>query len=106
MKTLTVRQPWAWAIVNGRQTVETRTWSTPYRGPLLIHAGLTPDFWGVDYYGLDINDLALGAIVGRVQVVGMERVSTREWEWLLEEPETFDEPIPAKGRLGLWEWEE
>lgn len=35
---LTVRQPWAWMIVNGFKDVENRTWKVPYRGPLLIHA--------------------------------------------------------------------
>ncbi len=39
MKTLSVRQPWAWLLVQGIKTVENRTWRTNYRGPLLIHAG-------------------------------------------------------------------
>jgi len=39
MKGLTVIQPWAWLIANGKKLIETRTWSTDYRGPLLIHAG-------------------------------------------------------------------
>jgi ASCH domain len=36
---LTVRQPWAWAIIHGGKDVENRSWRTKYRGPLLIHAG-------------------------------------------------------------------
>ncbi|REF00241.1 ASCH domain-containing protein [Thermomonospora umbrina] len=39
MKALTIRQPWAWAIVHGGKTIENRTWQTFYRGPLAIHAG-------------------------------------------------------------------
>lgn len=39
MKTLTVRQPHASLIALGVKTIETRSWSTRYRGPLLIHAG-------------------------------------------------------------------
>lgn len=39
MKALTVRQPWAWAIVHGGKDVETRTQAWAYRGPLAIHAG-------------------------------------------------------------------
>ena len=39
MKTLSVRQPWAWLIVYGGKDIENRSWRTPYRGPLLIHAG-------------------------------------------------------------------
>lgn len=38
MKTLTIRQPWASLIAAGVKTIETRSWSTRYRGPLAIHA--------------------------------------------------------------------
>lgn len=45
MKALTVRQPWASLIAAGVKTIETRSWSTRYRGPLAIHAGMaTADF--------------------------------------------------------------
>lgn len=36
MMALSVRQPWAALITGGDKTIECRTWSTPYRGPLLI----------------------------------------------------------------------
>lgn len=36
---LTLHQPWASLIAVGVKTIETRSWSTPYRGPLAIHAG-------------------------------------------------------------------
>lgn len=39
MKALTVRQPWAWAIFNGKN-VENRTQAWKYRGPLAIHASI------------------------------------------------------------------
>jgi len=39
VKALTILQPWAWAIVHGQKRIENRTWKTPYRGPLAIHAG-------------------------------------------------------------------
>lgn len=39
MKALTVHQPWATLIGEGRQRYETRSWSTKYRGTLAIHAG-------------------------------------------------------------------
>jgi len=39
MKALTIRQPWASLVATGVKTIETRSWSTKYRGPLAIHAG-------------------------------------------------------------------
>jgi len=38
MKALSIRQPWAWLIVNGYKDIENRSWHTNYRGPVLIHA--------------------------------------------------------------------
>lgn len=38
MKTLSLWQPWASAIVAGKKSIETRSWSTRHRGPLAIHA--------------------------------------------------------------------
>ena len=37
MKTLSVRESWAYYIVAGLKDVENRMWRTEYRGPLLIH---------------------------------------------------------------------
>lgn len=38
MKALSLRQPWASLVAVGAKKYETRTWSTKYRGPLVIHA--------------------------------------------------------------------
>src|SRR5436190_4080221 len=38
MKVLTMRQPWATLTALGVRTIETRSWSTNFRGPLAIHA--------------------------------------------------------------------
>lgn len=38
MKAISLWQPWASAIALGHKRIETRGWSTRYRGPLAIHA--------------------------------------------------------------------
>ena len=38
---LSIRQPWAWLIVNGFKDIENRDWPTNFRGRLLVHAGQT-----------------------------------------------------------------
>lgn len=48
MKALTIWQPWASLIACGAKTIETRSWSTSYRGPLAIHAAkrvVSPKDW-------------------------------------------------------------
>lgn len=50
MKAISIRQPWAWLIVNGYKDIENRSWNTKYRGPVLIHASTrkpTEEEWRV-----------------------------------------------------------
>jgi hypothetical protein len=45
MKALSIRQPWAWAIIHAGKDIENRSWPTRFRGRFLVHAskGMTPD---------------------------------------------------------------
>jgi hypothetical protein len=38
---LSIRQPWAWAIIHLGKDIENRPWKAPYRGPMLVHASKT-----------------------------------------------------------------
>jgi len=38
MRAISLTQPWATLIALGAKRLETRSWSTPYHGPLAIHA--------------------------------------------------------------------
>ena len=102
MKALSLRQPWASLIADGRKTIETRTWRTHYRGPLAIHASARP-----------YADLPTGGIVAVAWLCGcrpMEEADEEQacialyegaYAWLLANVE----PVPlirCKGRLGLW----
>ena len=46
---LTVKQPWASAIIYGDKDIENRVWRTGYRGRLLIHAGKAVDWLAPDH---------------------------------------------------------
>lgn len=51
MKALTLWQPWATLVALGVKTIETRSWSTSYRGPLAIHAAKkAPEYGPVGAY--------------------------------------------------------
>lgn len=69
------------------------------------------------------NVLYRGGIIGTVEIVGcvpveevVNRLTERErllgdyspgrFAWVLKDPIMFDEPIPARGQQGWWEWEE
>ncbi len=129
MKALSVRQPWAWLIVQGIKNIENRTWATDLRGYILIHAGKArPDPDDLDRakamlrrLGLKVTlpeTLDLGAIVGSVEITGMMTDKDVRWYnrrrfpwyegpvgWTLANPIAFDQPLPYKGKLGLFEVE-
>jgi len=48
MKALSIQQPWAWAILHGKN-IENRTWPTHYTGQFLIHAGKKFDHFGYNW---------------------------------------------------------
>ena len=46
MKAITLTQPWATLVAIGAKRIETRSWRTSHRGPLLIHAAKAiPSGW-------------------------------------------------------------
>lgn len=38
MKALSIRQPFAWAILHAGKRIENRDWGSAFRGPILLHA--------------------------------------------------------------------
>lgn len=51
MKILTLWQPWASAIAVGAKRIETRSWSTNYRGPIAIHAAKRKNIGELIHFG-------------------------------------------------------
>ncbi len=43
MKALSIKEPYASMILNGKKTIETRTWKTRHRGRLLLCASKEPE---------------------------------------------------------------
>ena len=123
---LSIRQPWAWLIVNGWKDIENRSWPTRFRGSVLIHAGKSPmdeDEWydiragrnlvdglpiSPDYTppGDNWNDLGWGGMVGIADIVGCVQQSTSRWfvgeyGFVIQNarPIPF---IPCRGQLGFF----
>jgi hypothetical protein len=49
MKTLTLTQPWATLVAVGVKRIETRSWTTKYRGPIAIHAAKGFPKWAREF---------------------------------------------------------
>lgn len=115
---LSVRDPWARAIIYLGKDVENRTWapSEQYIGStLLIHVSQKDD--GDELLAFVHGSLVkklkeypkhLGAIIGSVQLVGFDSASRSRWaepgcvHWLLSNPKPLRNPVPWKGRLGIF----
>jgi hypothetical protein len=120
VRCLSVRQPYAALLVAGLKTIETRSWHTQYRGPILIHASARSAHLPEDFKAIlkDVSTKLLdarGAIIGRVTLtdcrpllVGDRAKALCEFAdghfaWIVEQPVAFEELLPLKGRLGLFE---
>ena len=79
MKILSIRQPWARLIVSGSKNIENRTWSTRYRGALLIHASLNVNGRECRRYGLDPANLETGGVVGFAEIVDCVTKHKSKW---------------------------
>lgn len=121
---LSVRQPWAWAIIHGGKDVENRSLGAIRSGNMdcrriAVHAatGLTQDeydwgVWRLDRHGVACprpDALVRGAIIGSINVVGIVTESESDWfggraGLLLRDPSPCP-PIPAAGALGYFTWE-
>jgi hypothetical protein len=110
-RALSIRQPWAWAILNAGKIIENRSRRTHYRGPLLIHAGQREDPEG--WAALEAMELELpaavqtGGIVGVVDLIDCVRDYSSEWalpghwHWVLARPRQLPfHPMP--GQLGIF----
>ncbi|POH58900.1 hypothetical protein [Arthrobacter glacialis] len=138
MKALTVRNPWAWAIIFGGKDVENRSIRTNHIGQVAIHTAKAVDTEGM-YSALvqaaiDEHNTApvipgelipradleqLGNIIGTVDINPVHHADhcrqpdgsfcsawamDKMWHWPLTNPHPIS-PLPAKGALGLWEWD-
>ena len=130
MKTLTIRQTWAWLIANGYKDIENRTWRTSYTGPCLIHTSARFDateyytamslFVALGYCDLigapipsgDLIKRQCGHILGQCSITGCVTQSPSPWffgpyGFTLENAVAFDdwEKYKARGHLGFWNYE-
>jgi hypothetical protein len=181
MKVLTLSQPFATLVAIGAKKIETRSWSTKYRGPLAIHAAKTIPreykslcnwmvepfasvlkgvLWDskpviMNMFGQEIpgtsyqefkDKLYLGCVIAICELTACIRISDNlDWKmnifqaddrkdlkytqafvkipppepelsfgdykpgryaWILTNLKPLEKPIPAKGALSLWEWDD
>ena len=130
MKVLSLTEPFATLIKENKKIIETRSWSTKYRGELYIHASSTKmskkDSENKELMSLiDGKNLNFGNIICKCNLVDciymtkeyvedMKQNNYQEYicgiyeegryAWILDEIQILDNPIKAKGQLGIWDY--
>jgi len=119
MKALSIKQPFAELILQGRKKIELRRWNTNFRGEFLIHTSKNPDEQAMKRFGF--GNLTNGAIIGKVKLVDVKHyksdeefdkdknlhLASREWGdfgFVLENPVRI-KPIFVRGQLNFWDFD-
>jgi hypothetical protein len=131
MKALTLHPPWCY-LVPDPKGVETRGWSTAYRGWLAIHASRKWDKGGLKFGKHPAVEHALQRILAETQwpelpngaIVAVGRIagvipteqfrcptglalwgdySPGRYVWVLDAAKRLREPISCPGKQGLWD---
>ena len=117
MKALSLKQPYAELILQGRKKIELRRWNTNFRGRFLIHASKIPDKKAMKEFRFD--NLPLGCIVGKAKIINVKRyksekelnkdkplhLGSSKWGthgFILDNVKRIKH-IPCKGKLGFWD---
>ena len=123
MKAISLYEPWATLIALGEKRYETRSWSTTYRGPLLICASKKrppiSKIIGILYRArITLNELSPGRAVALVNLVHVFHTnglpvgenekfygdfSPGRFAWKLEKIRRFVNPPLVRGRQGLFD---
>ena len=131
MKVLSIKEPYATLIKEKKKLIETRSWKTNYRGEIYIHASKVK----INNKDIRIQELlelipnikmSYGNIICKCILKDciymdenfLEEIKNNSQEyicgyyelgryaWVLELIEVLELPIPAKGRLGIWNYEQ
>lgn len=116
IKAISLIQPYASMIADGKKKIETRSWSTSYRGKLAIHASQKIDKDACIQFGYDPKDILRGAIVCIAFLVNCVQFPSSlappdpygdftpgRYGWLLTPIKKLKRPVPAKGALSVWQ---
>ena len=121
MKAITIRQPWAQLIVEGKRPYEIRTWVIDCPQDILVHSSKKVDTEACQRLGIDPSPLPIGSILGWVTVVECIRFTEESWlrtraehlewtafdpnvyGWVLRDPRLLPHPVPWRGSLGLFD---
>lgn len=103
MKALSIHPLYAMCIVTGQKTVECRSWTTNYRGDILICSTAKKEKGTIPGHALGVVTLEDIVPFQRKHLKGamMDEYYPEDYAWILTNPRVI-KPFPVKGKLSLW----
>ena len=125
VKAISLWQPWASLVIDGRKKIETRSWKAPawlIGRPVAIHATKKVDREFSEECGYDV--IPCGYVLGIVTIDKTEQFTEEfyeeisrypegkygdfypgRWGWFMTVKEKFKEPYVQRGAQGIFTWE-
>ncbi len=123
MKCLSICQPFAELIVQGKKTIELRKWNTKFRGEFLVHAAKNVLIEDCKRLKISPEEIVTGAIIGKVNLVDVKKYESdkelnkdkkkhhsvsnntkNKYGFILENPKKLRVPIEHMGKLNFFEF--
>lgn len=101
MKAISLKQPWASLVADGIKTIETRKWSTKYRGTLVICSSRKPDIYPAGFALATAEIYDCKPMVKADEKLACIKVYPKAHSWFLKNIKKI-KPIPVKGSLGIY----
>ena len=123
MKCLSICQPFAELIIQGKKTIELRKWHTKFRGEFLVHAAKNILEEDCKRMKISPKTVTTGAIIGKVNLVDVKKYDSdkelkadkkkhhsisdntkNKYGFILENPKKLRVPIEYLGKLNFFEF--
>ena len=123
MKCLSICQPFAELIVQGKKTIELRKWNTKFRGEFLVHDAKNILEEDCKRMKISPKTVTTGAIIGKVNLVDVKKYDSdkelkvdkkkhhsisdntkNKYGFILENPKKLRVPIEYLGKLNFFEF--
>lgn len=102
MKALSLKEPWASLVLEGKKTIETRVWKTNYRGKILFCCSKNPKS------KLSGKAFAIVELINCRPMIKLDekkaccKIYPKAYSWILKNIKPI-KPFPIKGQLRLYD---
>jgi len=101
-KAISLKQPWANLVASGKKTIETRKWTTNFRGKIVICSSQKPSIAPAGYALCTAELYHIEPMKRQHEEKACIKIYPGAFSWFLKNIRPFKNPIPVKGKLGIF----